>query len=103
MKKLTDTFVLHNGYGIPCVGYGTWQTPDGDVARESVKYAIQAGYRHIDTAAVYGNEVSVGQGIKESGVDRSGLFVTSKVWNEERGYEKTMAAFEKTLKDLQLD
>lgn len=103
MKKLTDTFVLSNGYEIPCVGYGTWQTPDGDIARESVKYAIQAGYRHIDTAAVYGNEVSVGQGIKESGVDRSELFVTSKVWNEERGYEKTMAAFEKTLKDLQLD
>lgn len=103
MKKLTDTFVLSNGYEIPCVGYGTWQTPDGDIARESVKYAIQAGYRHIDTAAVYGNEVSVGQGIKESGVDRSELFVTSKVWNEERGYEKTMAAFEKTLKDLHLD
>ena len=68
-----------------------------------MKHAIQSGYRHIDTAAAYGNEVSVGKGIIESGVAREELFVTSKVQNSERGYEKTMAAFEKTLNDLQLD
>ena len=103
MNKLTDTFILSNGYPIPCVGFGTWQTPDGEIAANSVKCAIQSGYRHIDAAAIYGNEISVGQGIAESGVPREELFITSKVWNTERGYEKTMAAFEKTLKDLQLD
>lgn len=103
MNKLTDTFTLSNGYAIPCVGFGTWQTPDGEIATMSVKHAIQSGYRHIDAAAVYGNEVSVGKGIAESGVAREELFITSKVWNTERGYEKTMAAFEKTLADLQLD
>lgn len=103
MNKLTDSFILSNGYAIPCVGFGTWQTPDGEIAANSVKCAIQSGYRHIDAAAIYGNEISVGQGIAESGVPREELFITSKVWNTERGYEKTMAAFEKTLKDLQLD
>ena len=103
MNKLTDAFVLSNGLSIPCVGFGTWQTPDGEIAANSVKCAIQSGYRHIDAAAIYGNEVSVGQGIAESGVPREELFITSKVWNTERGYEKTLAAFEKTLKDLQLD
>lgn len=103
MKKLTDTFELNNGYKIPCVGFGTWQTPDGETAVNSVKAAILAGYRHIDTAACYGNEQSVGQGIIEAGVPREELFITSKVWNTERGYEKTLAAFEKTLADLQTD
>ena len=103
MHKLTDSFILSNGYPIPCVGFGTWQTPDGEIAANAVKCAIQAGYRHIDAAAIYGNEVSVGQGIAASGVAREELFITGKVWNTERGYEKTLAAFEKTLKDLQLD
>ena len=103
MNKITDTFKMSNGVEIPCIGFGTWQTPDGETAVKAVKAAIQSGYRHIDAAAVYGNEKSVGAGIKESGIDRSKLFVTSKVWNTERGYEKTIAAFEKTLEDLQLD
>lgn len=103
MKGLTDTFTLHNGYKIPCVGFGTWQTPDGETAVQAVKSAIENGYRHIDTAAVYQNEVGVGQGIIASSVDRKELFVTSKVWNTERGYEKTIAAFHQTLSDLQLD
>ena len=103
MNNLSETFVLHNGYQIPCVGFGTWQTPDGDTARTAVKSALQAGYRHVDTAAVYGNEKSVGQGIKESGVLRDELFITSKVWNTERGYEKTLKAFEKTITDLDVD
>lgn len=103
MKSLNDTFHLNNGYEIPCVGFGTWQTPDGETAVMAVSEAIKTGYRHIDTAACYGNEVSVGQRIKKSGIEREKLFVTSKVWNTERGYEKTIAAFEKTLTDLGLD
>ena len=103
MNKLTDTIKLANGVGIPCIGYGTWQTPDGETAVKSVKEAIKCGYTHIDTAAIYGNEVSVGQGIAESGVEREKLFVTSKVWTQSRGYEKTLKAFEKTTSDLGLD
>ncbi|HIW58137.1 MAG TPA: aldo/keto reductase [Firmicutes bacterium] len=103
MKNLSDTFILNNGYKIPRVGFGTWQTPDGDVAANAVKKAIEIGYRHIDTAAAYGNEKGVGLGIIESGIDRDKLFVTSKVWNTERGYDKTMRAFEKTFSDIQLD
>lgn len=103
MKKITDSFKLLNEYAIPCVGFGTWQTPDGDTAIQAVKTAINASYRHIDAAAVYGNEISVGQGIKASSIAREELFITSKVWNTERVYEKTMAAFEKTLTDLGLD
>lgn len=103
MRKLTDTFVLNNGLKIPCVGYGTWQTPSGEVAEESVITAIKHGYRHIDAAAAYGNEDSVGRGIIKSGIDRKELFVTSKVWNSERGYDKTKEAFEKTMENLGLD
>lgn len=103
MQNLTDTFTLSNGTKIPCVGFGTWQTPDGETAVNSVKKAIESGYRHIDTAAAYKNEGSVGQAIKESGVAREDLFVTSKLWNSERGYEKTKAAFEQTLKELDTD
>lgn len=100
MKDPNSTFLLRNGVEIPCVGYGTWQTPDGAVAEKSVKEAIHLGYRHIDTAAAYANEESVGKGIAASGVLREKLFVTSKVWNSDRGYESTKKAFEKTLHDL---
>ncbi len=94
---------LSNGYEIPILGYGTWRTPDGEVAVDSVAEAIRVGYRHIDTAARYENEVSVGEGIRSSGVDRRELFVTSKLWNTERGYDKAMRAFEKSLDDLGLE
>lgn len=105
-NKLTNpanTIELANGRGIPCLGFGTWQTPDGETARRAVMAAIDAGYRHIDAAAVYGNERGVGAGISAAGVPRDELFVTSKVWNEDRGYEATKAAFAKTLSDLGLD
>lgn len=95
--------LLNNGVKIPTPGFGTFLTPDGATCVEAVRTAIVAGYTHIDTAAVYGNEKSVGEGIKESGIKRSDLFVTSKVWNTERGYDKTLKAFDKTLRDLQLD
>lgn len=103
MKSLNDVFVLHNGVEIPCVGFGTWQTPSDEIAEQSVLHALKCGYTHIDTAAVYRNEASVGEAIKQSGIDRSALFVTSKLWNKDRGYEQTIAAFEKTLERLQLD
>lgn len=95
--------LLNNGVKVPTPGFGTFLTPDGATCVEAVRTAIAAGYTHIDTAAVYGNEKSVGEGIKESGIKRSDLFVTSKVWNTERGYDKTLKAFDKTLRDLQLD
>ncbi len=103
MKQLTDTFTLKNGVEIPCIGFGTWQTPDGKTAVSAVKTALACGYRHIDTAAAYENEVSVGQAIRESGVKREELFVTSKLWNDSHGYEKTLRAFDRTLEDLGLD
>ena len=98
-KKVT----LANGYEIPSIGFGTWQTPDGETAVNAVKTAIDCGYTHIDCAAVYGNEKSVGKALTQSGAERSKLFITSKLWNSERGYDKTIAAFEQTLSDLQLD
>ncbi|WP_020007907.1 aldo/keto reductase [Salinicoccus albus] len=103
MNQLTDTFKLYNGARIPGVGFGTWQIPSGETTVNSVKKAIEAGYRHIDTAADYGNEGSVGQAIKESGVNREDLFLTSKLWNTDRGYEETKAAFEETVKKLGTD
>ena len=94
---------LNNGVIMPQPGFGTFLTPDGETAVNAVRCAIEQGYRHIDTAAVYGNEVSVGEGIRQSGVPREELFITSKVWNTERGYETTLRAFDKTIKDLGVD
>ena len=77
MKALTDCYTLANGVKIPCIGFGTWQTPNGEVAVSSVLSALEAGYRHIDTAQGYGNEESVGIAVKQSGIDRKELFLTS--------------------------
>ena len=103
MNKLTDGYRLSNGVEIPCIGFGTWQTPDGDVAVSAVCSAIEAGYRHIDTAQGYGNEASVGTAVKKSGVPRKEIFITSKLANGEHGYEKTLAAFEGTMEKLGMD
>jgi diketogulonate reductase-like aldo/keto reductase len=102
-KSLADTYTLSNGVKIPCIGFGTWQTPDGDVAVSSVKAALAAGYRHIDTAAIYGNEEGVGRGIKESGVPRKDIFLTTKLWNDDHGYDSTMRAFEESSRRLGTD
>lgn len=99
---INDTFTLHNGVAIPCVGYGTYKVAAGE-ARASVAAAIRAGYRHIDTAAFYRNEAGVGQAIRESGLDREDFFVTSKVWNTDRGYDNTRAAFDASLKALGME
>ena len=95
--------VLYNGILMPEIGFGTWKAPTGEVTVEAVKAAIECGYTHIDCAAIYGNEKEVGLGIKESNVDRKNLFITSKLWNDVRGYQETIDAFNKTLNDLQLD
>ncbi|MGQ5205819.1 glyoxal/methylglyoxal reductase [Bacillus subtilis] len=101
--SLKDTVKLHNGVEMPWFGLGVFKVENGNEATESVKAAIKNGYRSIDTAAIYKNEEGVGIGIKESGVAREELFITSKVWNEDQGYETTLAAFEKSLDRLQLD
>ena len=103
ISSLTDTFTLANGIKIPVIGFGTWQTPDGDVAYQSVLDALKAGYRHIDTAAAYGNEASVGRAIKDSGIRREELFVTSKLWNDSHSYEAAKIALDKSLDLLGLD
>ena len=94
--------VLSNAYKIPCIGYGTYKV-NGEEAVSVIKAAIDAGYRHIDTATFYGNEVEVGKAIHECGVAREELFITSKVWKTERGYESTKKSFLKTLEDMQLE
>ena len=99
---MTD-YVLSNGMKIPKVGFGTWQTPDGDVAESSVLEALKVGYRHIDTAAAYGNEESVGRAIKKSGINREELFITTKLWNSNHSYEKAKAAIDESLEKLGLD
>lgn len=103
MKNLTDTYTLSNGVRIPVVGFGTWQSPDGEIARNAVRVALESGYRHIDTAAAYGNEESVGAGIRLSGVRREEIFLTTKHWITDRGYEKTIAACEESLRRLGTD
>ncbi|WP_099205388.1 aldo/keto reductase [Scatolibacter rhodanostii] len=103
MKNPTNFYTLSNGVEIPSIGFGTWQAHNGEVAISSVVSAIEAGYRHIDTAQLYRNEESVGIAVKKSGVDRKELFITSKLENNEHGYEKTLAAFEGTMKKLDMD
>lgn len=101
--SLTDTFELSNGVKIPVVGFGTWQTPDGDVAEQSVLDALEAGYRHIDTAAIYGNESSVGRAIQKYDLPRDELFVTTKLWNDAHSYQGGKQALDDSLSRLGLD
>lgn len=94
---------LNNGVKIPMIGLGVFQTEDGNQTVDAVRWAIEAGYRHIDTAKIYGNEASVGRGIKESGAKRSDLFITTKLWNEDIRQRRTKEAFDESLKAMQLD
>jgi diketogulonate reductase-like aldo/keto reductase len=95
--------VLNNGVEMPILGFGVFQVTDVNECERGVYEAIRTGYRLIDTAASYGNEVEVGKGIKRSGVAREELFITTKLWIQDAGYENTKKAFEKSLKRLQLD
>ena len=101
MKSFKDTFTLYNGVEIPCLGLGTYQSKDA-VAAAAVKSAMEIGYRLIDTAAAYGNERGVGQGIRICGVPREEIFVTSKLRNAAHGYKATLEAFDMTLERLGL-
>jgi diketogulonate reductase-like aldo/keto reductase len=105
-KRITDlkgTFELHNGIKMPYFGLGVYLSEDGQEVINAVKWAIEAGYRHIDTAAIYNNEKGVGEGIKQSGINREAIFVVSKVWNADQGYENTLKAFNDSLERLDLD
>lgn len=93
---------LNNGYEIPEVGFGVWKVAD-EIAPETVQQAIEAGYRLIDTAKIYRNEVGVGKAIANSNVQREDLFITTKLWNGDQGYETTLQAFDESLEKLQLD
>jgi 2,5-diketo-D-gluconate reductase A len=100
---MMQTVKLNNGVEIPILGFGVFQITDPAECERSVVDAIQTGYRHIDTAASYQNEEAVGRGIKQSGVAREKLFITTKLWIQGNGYEGTIKAFERSLKRLQLD
>lgn len=105
-KEITDvsgSFSLRNGVEMPYLGLGVYQSYDGREVSNAVRWALVAGYRHIDTAAIYRNECGVGQGIRASNVPREDIFVVSKVWNSDQGYERTLEAFEKSLERLQMD
>lgn len=107
MQKKTYTgqpvVTLNNGVDIPALGFGVWQMEDLKECENAVIKAIQTGYRMIDTAAIYQNETAVGAAVKNSGVDRDKLFITSKVWVQDHGYEKAKSAFQRTLNRLQMD
>lgn len=103
MMNLKSATKLANGVEMPWFGLGVFKVQEGQEVMDSVKAAIKAGYRSIDTASVYGNEEGVGQAIRESGVAREELFITTKVWNTEQGYDSTLAAFDQSLSKLGLD
>ncbi|MCC8193323.1 MAG: aldo/keto reductase [Deltaproteobacteria bacterium] len=96
---LSSAKTLNNGVAMPYVGLGVWQATDDETV-QSVKWALEAGYRHIDTAKIYGNEAAVGRGVKESGLPREKIFITTKLWNEDMRTGRQMEAFEESLKAL---
>ena len=100
--NLSSTKQLNNGVCIPFLGLGVWLA-EGDETVQSVKWALEVGYRHIDTATIYGNEAAVGQGVKESGLPREQVFITTKLWNDDMRKGRQMEAFEESLKALDTD
>jgi len=102
MKQLTEVYTLYNGVKIPKVGYGTWQIPNSEAFQTTLD-ALSIGYRHVDTAKAYRNERAVGKAIKDSGLNREDIFVTSKLPAEIKGYDVTLKAFNETMSDLGLD
>jgi len=103
VSSLKSTTTLNNGVEMPWLGLGVFQVKDGEEVISSVKTALEVGYRSIDTAAIYKNEEGVGQAIVESNVPREELFITTKLWNADQGYETALAAFEKSLEKLGLE
>lgn len=103
MRITEETFSLANGIAIPKIGFGTWQIPNGEAAYQAVASALKLGYRHIDTALGYGNEESVGKAIRDSGIARKEIFVTSKLPAEYKSYDSAWKGFEQTMQNLGLD
>ncbi len=106
MNHITDIkggFTLNNGVKMPYFGLGVYLSKEGQEVINAVKWALEEGYRHIDTAAIYGNEAGVGEGIRESGVPREEVFLVSKVWNSDQGYDSAIKAFEASLERLGTD
>jgi 2,5-diketo-D-gluconate reductase A len=98
----SSSITLNDGNSIPQVGLGVWQTPPEDTSRAAVT-ALDAGYRHIDTAAAYGNESEVGQAVAQSGLPRGDVYLTTKLWNADQGYDSTLAAFDASMDKLGLE
>ena len=103
IMNLSSTLKLNNGVDIPVLGLGVFKSQEGEETYNAVKYAIEAGYKHIDTAAVYRNERSVGKAIKDSGIKREDIFITTKLWNENMRQGNQYEAFEESLEKLQID
>ncbi len=101
--SIKDCARLNNGIEMPILGFGVFQINSNDETADCVKKAIKHGYRSIDTATAYGNEAGVGRGIKESGIKREDLFITTKVWNSDQGYNETLESFKSSMERLMLD
>ena len=95
--------LLSNGVKIPSIGFGTYKSGDDEETAKIIKNALKLGYKMIDTASFYNNEVGIGNGIKESGIDRKDIFIVTKLWNDDHGYDNTIEAFNKSLNNLQVD
>lgn len=103
ITDIKGTVKLHNGVEMPYLGLGVFQSREGSEVINSITFALDAGYRHIDTAAIYQNERGVGQAIRNYPIDRKEVFVTSKVWNSDQGYDSTIKAFKASMEKLNLD
>ena len=103
ISKISDVATLNNGVTMPYLGFGVYQVNEGNEVENAVKFALETGYRSIDTATVYGNELGVGTAIKESGIAREDIFLTTKVWNDDLRKQRTLKAFEESLEKLQTD
>jgi len=103
MSAITQRLALTTGATIPQIGLGVWQSPQGAATRDAVTAALELGYRHIDTARIYRNEADVGAAIKASGVPRADVFVTTKLWNDDQGYDSALRAFDASLARLGFD
>ncbi|MFN3694614.1 MAG: aldo/keto reductase [Ignavibacterium sp.] len=103
MMHINSKCRLNNGYGMPYFGLGVYKAAPGRETIEAVSYALEVGYRLIDTAAVYGNEKEVGIAVAQSGIPREEIFITTKLWNDDHGYDSALKAFDESLKRLQLD
>jgi len=103
ITDIRGTFRLNNGVEMPYFGLGTWQSKEGSEVKQAVQWALEAGYRLIDTAAFYDNEKGIGEALRESGIDRKSVFMTTKVWNDQQGFDATLKAYDQSLKNLRLD